>query len=224
MKSFSKNLALAAGCFISSVSFSQAEDTSTAAKTDQPVVVQTMMPVFHPPDVTGGVMPVRVGGGSRGGASDGVTLNVLVPDAVALTAQAQPTLYWYQSKPSQAHCIFTLTEPKKAKPLLVMKSSAPAVAGIHTLRLSDHKVKLTPKVVYKWSVALVVDPANRSQDIIANGVVEYVEPSPDLAAKLQTANDANRTSIYAQAGIWYDALDSISTQIQKEPQDQALRN
>jgi hypothetical protein len=182
------------------------------------------MPVYHPPGVTGDVLPVRVGGGSRGGAANGVSVEVLVPDHVALTTQSQPSLYWYQSVPARTLCEVTLTEPKKAKPLLVLKSSTPTKAGIHAIRLTDYKVKLTPGVVYKWSVAVVVDPHNRSQDIIANGVIKYVEPSADLATKLAAADDSNRAADYAEAGIWYDALDALTNLIDKNPGDQALQD
>ncbi len=189
-----------------------------------PAVAHAKMPVYHPPGVTGDVLPMRVGGGSRGGAANGVNVEVLVPDHIALTTQAQPSLYWFQSKPAQTLCEVTVIEPRKAKPLLVLKSKKPSQAGIHAIKLSDYHVKLTPHVVYKWNVAVVVDPQNRSQDIIANGVIEYNPPSPDLAAKLAAADGATRADLYAEAGIWYDALDSLSVLINQNPQDSVLQD
>jgi len=208
--------------FLSS-DFASAQTTNAAAAPATPPVAVSAMPVYHPPDVSGGVLPIRVGGGSRGGASDGVTVEVLVPDQIALTSQEQPSLYWYQSKAAKTRCEVTLTQPKKAKPLLVLQSTGATAAGIHAMKLSDHKVKLEPKVVYKWSVALVTDPQNRSEDIIANGVIEYVPPSPDLTAKLATADASQASSLFAGAGYWYDALDSISTAISRNPSDASLQ-
>jgi hypothetical protein len=179
--------------------------------------------VFHPPsDASSEVLPIRVGGGSRGGSNDGLSLEVLVPDQVALTTQAQPSLYWYQSKVARTQCEVTVTEPKNPKPLLILKSSQPTPAGIHAIRLTKFKVKLKTGVTYRWSVAIVVDPQNRSEDIVADGVVKRIDPSPDLASQLAGAPDPDKPGLYAENGIWYDALQSISDQIDKAPQDASL--
>jgi hypothetical protein len=187
-------------------------------------IAHSPLPVYHPPGISEGVLPIRVGGGSRGGGNDAITLEVLVPDAVALTTRTQPSLYWYQSASAKTRCEVTLTQPKKAKPLLVLKSTGDTEAGIHSISLSKFNVKLEPKVVYKWSVAVVNDPSNRSQDTIANGVIECIPATPELAAKLSAAGADDKASIYASAGIWYDALDALSLTIAAHPHDQELQD
>jgi len=195
---------------------------SVGASAPAPAAFHPM--IFHPPGgVTGGVLPIRVGGGSRGGPNDGLSVQVLVPEQIALTTEAQPSLYWYQNKAAKTRCEVTVTEPKNPKPLLEMKSGASVPAGIHAIRLSKFNVTLKPGVTYKWSVAVVVDPDNRSLDVIANGVIKRVAPSPDLVGKLSQASDADKAALYAENGIWYDALQSISDQIDKSPKDTALR-
>ena len=180
--------------------------------------------LFHPPTgVSGGVLPIRVGGGSRGGAADDLSVEVLVPDQMALTTQAQPSLYWYQSKAAKTQCEITLTEPKNPKPLLMLKTPTQTPAGIHAIRLSKFKIELKPNVVYRWSIAVIEDPANRSQDIVANGVIKRIDPSPELAGGLAKAADADKPALYAENGIWYDALQSISDQIDHDPQNASLR-
>src|ERR1700687_4682814 len=78
--------------------------------------------IFHPPGgVSGGVLPIRVGGGSRGGTADGLSSEALLPDQIALPTQAQPSLYWYQSKAAKTQCEVSVTEPKNPKPLLLLK-------------------------------------------------------------------------------------------------------
>ena len=64
------------------------------------------------------------------------------------------------------------------------KSTAPTPASIHAIRLTKFNIKLKPNVLYRWSVAVVVDPENRSQDIIANGVIKRIDPSSALATQL----------------------------------------
>ena len=218
MKNFFSVLSLEA-CLLP-WAFASAQTTNAAAA---PTVAVSPMPVYHPPDVSGGVLPIRVGGGSRGGAAGNVTVEVLVPDQIALTSQEQPSLYWYQSEAAKTRCEVTLTQPKVAKPLLVLQSTGATAAGIHALKLDQHKIKLEPKVVYRWSVALVTDPKNRSEDIIADGVIEYVPPSPDLTAKLATADSSQASALFAGAGYWYDALDAVSTAIGKDPSNSSLQ-
>lgn len=199
---------------------------SIPAPTPTPKPATILKPlIFHPPSgVSGDVLPVRVGGGSRGGSANDLSVEVLVPDQVALTTQAQPSLYWYQSKTAKTQCEVTVTEPKKPKPLLLLKTSKTTPPGIHAIRLTKFDIHLKPNVVYRWSVAVVVDAENRSQDIIANGVIKRIAPSPDLVAKLAQATEQDKPALYAENGIWYDALQSISDQIDHAPQDASLRD
>ena len=180
--------------------------------------------MFHQPEgVAGDSVALRSGGGSRGMNTGGLDLYVLVPDQLALTTQAQPSLYWYQNKTADAQCEVTVTEPKNPKPLLVLKTGKSTPAGIHAIRLSKFNVELKPNVVYKWSVAVVLDPAERSGDVIASGAIKRIDPSPEMTGKL-AAPDADKASIFAENGLWYDALQSISDQIDKAPSDKNLRD
>jgi hypothetical protein len=176
---------------------------------------------FHPPDDDGGgILPNRVGGGSRGGPDNAPMVEVLVPEHLAYTTEARPLLYWYQSKASTVTLEVSVTEPKNPKPLMLLQTSKPTSAGVHDFRIT---ADLKPSVRYRWSVAVVLDPQNRSQDVVAYGVIKRIEPSPDLAAKLAQAADPDKPALYAQDGIWYDALESLSTQIKKSPNDDALK-
>lgn len=200
-----------------------ASPSPSPAAAPAPAPAAPKLLIFHAPaGDSGGVLPIRVGGGSRGGAADDLSVEVLVPDQVALTTQAQPSLYWYQSKAANTRCEVSVTEPKNPKPLLMLKSSEATPSGIHAIRLSKFNIKLKPNVLYRWSVAVVVDPENRSQDIIATGVIKRIDPSSDLAAKLAQASDQDKPALYAENGIWYDALQSISDQIDHAPQDASL--
>ncbi|HEX4140865.1 MAG TPA: DUF928 domain-containing protein [Candidatus Methylacidiphilales bacterium] len=173
-----------------------------------------------PDDDSGGILPNRVGGGSRGGPEGAPLVEVLVPDHVALTTQARPLLYWYQSKPSKVAFEISVTEPKNPKPLMLVQTSGTISAGVHSFRVA---ADLKPSVVYRWSVAAVIDPLNRSQDVVAYGIVKRVEPSARLVAQLAQARDQDKPAIYAANGIWYDAVESLSTQIQHSPNDEALK-
>lgn len=194
------------------------------AQTNQPAPAATppAPKVRFRPQTSGGES-VRVTGGSRGSGPETVALDVLAPGEVGLTTQDQPSLFWFQSKPANARFELTLLQDNKIKPLVDVKVERAAKAGIQRLRLNDQNVKLVPGVEYQWVVALITDPDNRSKDLVASGVIKRIEPSADLKEKLGKADPGSLPAVYAEAGIWYDALSVLSDQIDAHPDDQALR-
>ena len=176
---------------------------------------------FRP--ATSGAPSVRVTGGSRGTGDTTITLDVLAPDEIGVTTQEQPSLFWYQSKPAQAKFELTLLQENKVKPLIQVQVERSTKAGIQRLKLSDHGARLTPGVEYQWVVALVTDPENRSSDLVASGVIKRVEATADLKEKISKAGLESRAGLYAEAGIWYDALAVLSDQIDAQPDNKSLR-
>src|SRR5262249_44766436 len=112
---------------------------------------------------------------------------------------------------------------QKVKPIVQVQMDRSTSAGIQRLKLSEHGAKLTPGVEYQWVVALVTDPENRSKDLVASGVIKRIEPAADLKEKIASAAPTAVPAVYAEAGIWYDALAALSDQIDAHPGDQALR-
>jgi len=178
--------------------------------------------LFYKPPAASGNIPARVSGGARGDAVDTVLI-ALVPNHVALTTQAQPSLFWFQSKPAKAKFELTVVEPKKPKPLVSLTSPQADKPGIHRVKLAKYKVELQPDVAYEWSVAIVPDAKNRSRDVIAKGVIKRINPPGDLANRVSQMGDLDRAEAFAQAGIWYDAFESVSNAIETHPDDASLR-
>ena len=176
---------------------------------------------FRPPAT--GAASVRVTGGSRGTGEKAVTLDVLAPDEIGVTTQEQPSLFWFQSRPADAKFELTLLQEKKAKPIVRVSVERSTKAGIQRLKLSEHGAKLAPGVEYQWVVALVTDPDNRSTDLVASGVIKRIDASAELKQKIASAAPASLAGVYAEAGIWYDALAVLSDQIEAQPENKSLR-
>ena len=172
---------------------------------------------------TSGTASVRVTGGSRGSGDAAVTLDVLAPDEIGETTLEQPSLFWFQSQPANARFELTLLQENKAKPIVQVSVDRSSKAGIQRLKLSDHGAKLTPGVEYQWVVALVTDPNNRSKDLVASGVIKRIELTAEMKDKVSNATPGSLAAIYADAGIWYDALAVLSDQIDAKPDDKSLR-
>ena len=178
--------------------------------------------VYNPPPR--GAPGGRVGGGTRGpGQRDVFVLSVLAPDHSGLTSSEQPSLYWFISNTTSLPIELTVMEPDGIQPILETRLPAPNKAGIQQVRLADYKIHLKPGVAYRWFVAVVPDADRRSKDILAGGAIERVDMPSELKAKLATANKSELFSLYAGAGMWYDAVAAISEMIDAAPQDPALR-
>jgi hypothetical protein len=178
-------------------------------------------PVYHPPKR--GMPGGRLGGGTRSADQHVTVLMVLAPDHTGLTIREQPTLYWYLSKQTNHPVYLTVIDAEAMKTVLDVRLPAPAGPGVQAIRLGDHGLHLAPGLPYQWFVALMVDPEHRSKDIIAGGMIERIAPSQELASKLTLAGGAERTAVYAEAGLWYDAVEAISEEIAAVPNDSGLR-
>ncbi len=179
------------------------------------------MPVYKPP--RRGAPRGRVGGGTRGAGDQRPVLSTLAPDHTGLTVEEQPSLFWYLSSSTTYPIVVTIIDDQAIQPLFSRRLSPPVQPGVQRVRLAEYGVRLLPGVQYQWYVALVVDPDRRSKDIIAGGIIERVELPEALRAKLVQAGKAKTPYVYAEAGIWYDAVTAISDQIDASPDDPGFR-
>jgi hypothetical protein len=179
---------------------------------------ESSAPVYKPPHR--GAPGGRVGGGTRGAPGrDIFVLSVLAPDHTGLTTKEQPSLFWFISSQTSLTLELTIVDPNAIEPLLETRIAAPVTRGVHRLRLADFGVRLAIGVPYQWSVAVVPDPARRSRDILASGTIERIESVGGLEPKVATGSKEELVSQYAEAGIWYDALETVCDLIEGSPGD-----
>jgi hypothetical protein len=184
-----------------------------AAGAAQPV------PVYKPP--LRGKPRARIGGGVRSTAADWPSLYVLAPEHTGQTISDQPSLFWYVDGPLSASVplMFTLFDDTTVEPLVETELPRPEHPGIQRIDLNRHGVRLEPGTEYEWTVALVVDPERRSNDIVAAGWIDRIEAPPGLEA----GEGVSGARIYAEHGLWYDALAAVSDAIRADPADARLR-
>ncbi len=180
------------------------------------------MPIYKPPKR--GAPAGRVGGGTRGAGDVFPKICVLAPDHAGLTIKEQPCFYWYMSKLTTYPIEFTLIEAQAINPLLEKRIAVPKQPGIQQIRMADlGDVHLRKGFRYKWFIALVLDPDHRSKDIISGAEIEMVELNEALQSELENSSKAIHPHIYADEGLWYDALEAISVLINAAPNDLLLR-
>jgi hypothetical protein len=170
-----------------------------------------------------GAPAARIGGGTRGIGDMTLELVVLAPDHTGLTTREQPTLYWYVSKPVPARLEVTVINDEAIDPALEQVVATPGVAGIQSIDLANSGTRLESGLEYRWFVSVIADPGQRSNDVVASGTIQRIEPHAALKGKLAGADERTLARIYAEEGVWYDAIDALSRMIEKSPGDVALR-
>lgn len=187
----------------------------TAKKTPEFRLVAYMPPKRGTP---GG----RIGGGTRGEGDGFPVISVLAPDHTGLTTKAQPELYCYVSNPTNKPIEFTLNLEQEGKTLAHKGIKGVPEEGIWRLSLSDLGITLSPDTQYTWFVTMVLDPDQPSTDVFSGGAIMRVNPSDILQKKLAGAKEMDIPAIYAEEGLWYEALASLSRLIDEDPENKAL--
>lgn len=75
---------------------------------------------------------------------------------------------------------------------------------------------------YYWVFSLLLDKVDRSSNRFVTGWIKRIEPNSELRQKLGTASHQAYPAVYANNGIWYEALDSIAKLRCTSPTDSVL--
>jgi len=180
-------------------------------------------PTYTPPQR--GAPQRRVGGSSRGIESALPRVILLVPDHVGLTVSENPPLYWFLSKPTDVRVEVTLIDDKGETPLIEYAVNNAKGPSVHRIDLAAHKVQLKSGVNYQWSISVVPNPNERSNDVMSGGALRRVAVPQNIATRrAQLASKAELARAYAAEGIWYDAIALYSELIEDNPGDRKLRD
>ncbi len=145
---------------------------------------------------------------TRGGsceAHSAARLTALVPFShVGETISGHPTFTWFvpdrTSRPLQFR-LFTRSGQ------LLYKTEIESQSGIMSVALPSNLPQLSIGQSYQWQVVLVCDPNVPSRNVVATAEIQVVEAAAPLQTQLAAApTPQQRIDLYAQAGLWYDAI------------------
>ncbi len=151
-------------------------------------------------------------------------LQALAPDPVGLTIQEYPVLAWFQQRPVKTPVEVTVTEPNKPEPIMSFRLEQSPKVGVSSVSLEAQNVSIAPGTNYTWTVAIVVDPSDRSKDIKSSGSLKRIPPPAGLEQKIAKAAPSEKAILLAGAGLWYDALSVLNAAILAEQRDSSLRD
>jgi hypothetical protein len=183
------------------------------------------VPVYHPPKPTRGSFPRNLtGAATRGhGSADAPLVLALAPDHLGLTVNGQPNLYWYLEKDSAIRVDFTLIDEQSVNPLLEITVAGPLRGGVHVVRLADHGLSLEPGRWYEWSVSVVTGGRDPSEDRISRGFITRTPVPAGVTEQLEKRGPQAAVNVFAEAGLWYDAITALSVGIETQEQKAPLR-
>jgi hypothetical protein len=152
-----------------------------------------------------------------------VPLTLLAPsDHIGQTISARPTFFWYLA--DKQTVTFKLVEPGVRKPLLT-KTVRVEKPGIVPLELPKDAPELALNKDYRWSIAVVCNTDENSEEGFELSFIRRVAQTPELSRQLATAkSDQSRAQIYASQGLWYDALATLSQASAADPKNRSVHN
>ncbi len=194
---------------------------------------------FEPPPI-----PSRGAPGTRGtGASRGdcvrsnIPLTALIPsfnhshqdqDVWGLTTQEHPTLWIYVPFARTCSTIEFVLRDETDKLLYQIPITAPKKPGIIKVQLPSSAPALKPNQMYHWLLQVKVKP-KQTDDLeeegelfAVDGWIQRISPSAKLSQKLKQATNKQQARLYAENGIWFDALTTLAELHLKNSQDTAI--
>ncbi|KAM3096661.1 DUF928 domain-containing protein [Phormidesmis sp. 146-35] len=158
-------------------------------------------------------------GTTRGCVGGELPLTVLASRTyIGRTTSGHPTFAWFVPPDSVAKPMkFVIYEwVPNGKPKAIRQLSLQSSPGIMKLSpFSKNEPGLQPGKDYFWQVVIQCDPDNPSGDLVSGTSIEVVAMSTSVQNKLSKAvNSAERANIYAEEGLWYDALSEALKQAQ----------
>ncbi|MEM6445337.1 MAG: DUF928 domain-containing protein [Cyanobacteria bacterium P01_D01_bin.123] len=178
---------------------------------------------YSPPD-RGAPRRTR-GAGSRGcQATRPLGLTLLVPsDHTGRTISSHPTFAWHLAGATDVPVEFTLVQPGVAQPLYAV-TLPQQPEGYGQIALPAEVPALEIGQEYRWSVEAICNPKRPSSNIFAQGWIERIELSPELAQTLErTSNRRDEALVYAEAGVWFEALSTLSEVVKLDASARADR-
>lgn len=145
---------------------------------------------------------------SRGGClnKNNTELTAIAPYShIGQTTSTHPTFAWFIPDGEYFPLEFHLLEDTgKAKPKTIYKQNLASSPGIMYLTLPKNQPDLAVGKKYRWQVVM---RCTRYLAVVAMAEMEVIAPTPEFETELsKTSGTARRADVYAQTGLWYDAL------------------
>ena len=147
------------------------------------------------------------------------SFTALMPEnKIARTVSDYPTFFFYLPQPNAELAEFIL-EDENGNLIYAQALTIKNLSGVIGVSIPAN-TNVPPLEVgknYIWKFSLVCDPEDRASDWVETGIVRRVELSADILRQLENADPRRKTFIYAENGIWQDALGNLAAARRANP-------
>jgi len=176
---------------------------------------------FKPPNR--GTPPATAGGATRGNScvpKNKKPISLIPKERLGLTFSANPTFYWHiPSSPAKVAKFLILTGDDVD---VVYEATIPlpaAKSGIISYALPKNAPPLEIGKRYHWFLTLDCNPGAPGLNPITEGWTERIAPNVTLLKQIEKADLKTRASLYADNGIWHEAVTAIAVLRRTNPED-----
>jgi len=152
------------------------------------------------------------------------SLTALVPkNKIGRTVSDYPTFFFYLPQTDAKLAEFIL-EDESGNQIYQQELTIKNLSGVIGVSIPANTT-VPPLEVgksYTWKFSVVCDADDRSSDQLESGIVRRVELSADILRQLENADPRQKTVIYAENGIWQDALSNLAAARRANPNDPDL--
>jgi hypothetical protein len=143
-----------------------------------------------------------------------------------LTENEHPTLWFYNpyAQDSIAQIDFVLRNRDNSVERVVYQSSIPLPKnpGIMNVTLPETSESLAINKLYQWELKLTMK-RQRDRVVSVKGWIQRVDLAPQLSDQINEVLPAQAAALYAENGLWYDALSTLATLRQARSQDPSIQ-
>jgi Domain of Unknown Function (DUF928) len=177
---------------------------------------------------------LKPSGNLTGGAARGSSCNTeglgkvdvvaLMPQTkIGLTVAQKPTFLFRVSKTSIQEAKFKLLNAKGDTIIYDKNFPLTNTGDVTSFTLPDDAPALEIGKEYQWELVVNCDPDDPAGNPRVKTAIKRVEPSSILVDKLAQAQPNERADLYAQEGIWLDALSTLAKLRIANPNDAELQ-
>jgi Domain of Unknown Function (DUF928) len=95
----------------------------------------------------------------------------------------------------------------------------PKTSGVVSIPLPASAPRLAKTHPYAWSIALICDPRDRTEDWVVTGWIQRADLQPQLRHNLAQASAIERVKLFSEQGFWYEAAAALLELRQQTPND-----
>jgi hypothetical protein len=185
---------------------------------------------FTPPKR--GLPPASAGGATRGSSSCVQKNQLLTPlmpkEKLGLTFSERPTFFWYVPQTTVKTAQFVIMAESNKNDVnddVIYETTLtlPTKPGIMKISLPASAPPLKIGKRYHWYMTLICDEQNPSRNPNIEGWVERTQPEATLSKALAQADLRKRLALYAESGVWHEALSSYIELRCSEPNSLSLK-